>query len=115
EEPLSGLGPMVKRYEEHHTRIITPSKFDKPFVLIFNKDKNGLLLAPNGTPRRVDYIINDLAMGLKINFKKEIRFTPDKMDKLLDKLKKDGDRIKHIDWVSASIIDDKTHEHHNTT
>ena len=39
EEPFSGLYPLVKTYHEHRTRIITPPKFDKSFVVIFKTDK----------------------------------------------------------------------------
>ena len=115
EEPFSGLYPLVKTYREHRTRIITPPKFDRPFVIIFKTDTTGLLLAPKGTPERVEYLVRNLSSTLGVAFNKEIRFTSEKMDQILDKLGKDGDRIKSINELSASVIDNESYEHHNTT
>jgi len=115
QEPLSGLHPQIKKYREHRNRVITPPKFDKSFIIIFNTDTAGLLLAPNGTPTRVDYIVRELSSLLELKVNKKIRFTPEKMDLILSKLGKDGDKIKSIDWISATVADKDSYERHNTT
>jgi len=115
EEPLSGLHPLIKTYREHRTRVITPPKFDKSFIVIFKTDTTGILLAPKGTPTRVDYIIRELSLLLELKINKKVRFTPERMDLILSKLGKDGDRIKSIDWISAVVADSDSYERHNTT
>jgi len=112
EDPLSGLSPTYKRYDEHNTRIVNPPKFDKSFILIFKDESTGLLIAPFGTPTRVEYIIKDVGESLGLKFKKEITITPEQMDDLLEKLNKDNKRIKNITWVDARIVDNESHEHH---
>ncbi|MCK9440411.1 MAG: hypothetical protein M0Q13_03205 [Methanothrix sp.] len=106
EDEANDLYATYRRYNEHNTRVKIPPRFSKPFFVYLKDYNRGVLLAPAGTPQRVEYIMtNDLSKILGANFSRERFFEPRDMDSFLDLVNGDDNRIKGISSISAQVTD----------
>ena len=115
EDTARGLMATHRRFDEHKTRFKIPPKFNKPFLVLFSNTANGFLLAPWGTPNRVEYIINnDLKDALPIIFKNEIKFSSQNMDDLLNDIDNDASNMD-VKMLTAQVQDKDSPLRYSTT
>jgi hypothetical protein len=112
EDQNLGLIARYSRYDEHHTRVKSPPRFKKPFIVYIKDKTHGIMFAPSGTPARVDYIcFNDLQSLLLTVFQEEKKFTSNEIDQLFLLVNSDS-KVDKILSVTANVTDQGTRQRH---
>lgn len=105
ENQPEGLIARYYRYNEHFTRVKSPPRFKKPFFAYFKDEKKGILFAPSGSPKTVNYICDkNIHNLLHVNFQREKTFSSTEIERLFTLINSDTDRVEGISMITANIV-----------